>query len=100
MFFYVSVGRAKSIGNYRFDASCCTPVTSIGVQLGYADISLIMGDWHFVVDSTDRFTKEAGTWSGQEDEAEVAWFMSNVMQPSLLSFSIFEVSYGTLTALF
>ena len=44
-------------------------------------LSLMMGDWNFVMDTTDRFEGEEARWTGGQDAVEAATFASTFNQP-------------------
>ena len=44
-------------------------------------LSIMMGDWNFVVDTTDRFEGEEARWTGRQDAVEAAAFASTFGLP-------------------
>ena len=44
-------------------------------------LSVMMGDWNFVMDTTDRFEGEEARWTGGQDAREAATFASLFSQP-------------------
>ena len=47
-------------------------------------LSLIMGDWNFVMDKVDRWSKCSGSWSGSGDALEAKAFLDDFVKPHRL----------------